>query len=132
MTRAGLGVGVAGAGRVATTVPGPPGSTAGRPFWREILAPYERPRIPRSLLDLATSAVPYLALLVLMYLALDVSRLLTTRSYATTGNVVLEVVDDQGLAGGRFALDASPDGATCVETRSSVKRFAATSAMTCR
>lgn len=47
---------------------------------------------------------------------LDVSRLLTTRSYATTGRVVLEVVDDQGLAAGRFALDASPDGASCVGT----------------
>lgn len=47
---------------------------------------------------------------------LDVSRLLTTRSYAATGRVVFEVVDDGGLAGGRFALDASPDGATCVET----------------
>ena len=31
------------------------------------------------------------------------------------GGVVFEVVDDQGLAGGRFALDASPDGATCVD-----------------
>ena len=31
---------------------------------------------------------------------LDVARLLTTRSYATTGRVVLEVVDAQGLAGG--------------------------------
>ena len=47
---------------------------------------------------------------------LDVARLLTTRTYATTGRVVVEVVDAQGLAGGRFALDASPDGATCVAT----------------
>jgi predicted acetyltransferase len=47
---------------------------------------------------------------------LDVSRLLTTRSYAATGRVVLDVVDDQGLATGRFALEASPDGSTCVET----------------
>jgi omega-6 fatty acid desaturase (delta-12 desaturase) len=47
-----------------------------RPFWRELLAPYEEPRLGRSLLDLATSVVPYLALLVLMYLALDVSYLL--------------------------------------------------------
>jgi acyl-lipid omega-6 desaturase (Delta-12 desaturase) len=47
-----------------------------RPFWREMLAPYEQARLGRSLLDLATSVVPYLALLVLMYLALDVSYLL--------------------------------------------------------
>jgi acyl-lipid omega-6 desaturase (Delta-12 desaturase) len=47
-----------------------------RPFWRKALAPYERPRLGRSLLDIATSVVPYLALSALMYLALDVSYLL--------------------------------------------------------
>jgi omega-6 fatty acid desaturase (delta-12 desaturase) len=47
-----------------------------RPFWREVLAPYEQPHLGRSLLDIATSVVPYLALLVAMYLALDVSYLL--------------------------------------------------------
>jgi omega-6 fatty acid desaturase (delta-12 desaturase) len=45
-------------------------------FWRDTLAPYARPRLGRSLLDLATSVVPYLALSVLMYLALGVSYLL--------------------------------------------------------
>ncbi len=44
--------------------------------WRETLAPYARPRLGRSLLDLATSVVPYLALSVLMYLMLGVSYLL--------------------------------------------------------
>ena len=62
--------GVAGATRARTTVP------AGRPFWRDVLAPYERPRVARSLLDLATSVVPYLALLVVMYLVRDISLLL--------------------------------------------------------
>ena len=47
-----------------------------RPFWRKALAPYERPRLGRSLWDIATSVVPYLALSALMYLALDVSYLL--------------------------------------------------------
>jgi len=47
-----------------------------RPFWREALAPYAQPRLGRSLLDLATSVVPYLALSALMYLALDASYLL--------------------------------------------------------
>jgi predicted acetyltransferase len=47
---------------------------------------------------------------------LDVARLLSTRSYASAGRVVFEVVDDLGLAGGRFVLDATPDGATCSET----------------
>jgi acyl-lipid omega-6 desaturase (Delta-12 desaturase) len=52
------------------------GPGTGRPFWRETLAPYESPCLGRSLLDIATSVVPYLALSVLMYLALDVSYLL--------------------------------------------------------
>jgi omega-6 fatty acid desaturase (delta-12 desaturase) len=49
----------------------------GRPYWREALAPYSRPDLRRSLLDLATSVVPYLALMVAMYLLLDVSYWLT-------------------------------------------------------
>ena len=48
-----------------------------RPEWRDDLAAYTRPRVGRSLIDLATSVVPYLALSVLMYVALDVSYLLT-------------------------------------------------------
>jgi omega-6 fatty acid desaturase (delta-12 desaturase) len=47
-----------------------------RPFWREILAPYARPHLGRSLLDVATSVVPYLALSAAMYIALGVSYLL--------------------------------------------------------
>ncbi len=50
--------------------------STGRVFWGDALAPYSRPRLGRSLLDIATSLVPYLALSVLMYLALDVSYLL--------------------------------------------------------
>jgi omega-6 fatty acid desaturase (delta-12 desaturase) len=45
--------------------------------WKETLAPYARPRLGRSVLDLATSVVPYLGLSVAMYLLLDVSYLLT-------------------------------------------------------
>jgi acyl-lipid omega-6 desaturase (Delta-12 desaturase) len=48
-----------------------------RPFWREALAPYTRPRFGRSLLDIATSVAPYLALSALMYLALGASYFLT-------------------------------------------------------
>jgi omega-6 fatty acid desaturase (delta-12 desaturase) len=44
--------------------------------WQETLAPYARAHLGRSLLDVGTSVVPYLALWVLMYLALDVSYLL--------------------------------------------------------
>src|SRR3954447_18673602 len=42
--------------------------------WRATMAPYTQPHVGRSLIDLATSVVPYLALWVLMYLCLDVSR----------------------------------------------------------
>ena len=48
-----------------------------RPFWRESLAPYEGPNLGRSILDLATSVVPFGVLASMMYLALDVSYLLT-------------------------------------------------------
>ena len=44
---------------------------------------------------------------------LDVPALLTARRYTASGRVVIDVVDDQGLAGGRFVLEASPEGATC-------------------
>ncbi len=43
---------------------------------RAALAVYAKPRLGRSLLDVATSVVPYLALCVLMYLALSISDLL--------------------------------------------------------
>jgi omega-6 fatty acid desaturase (delta-12 desaturase) len=49
---------------------------AERPYWREPLAPYAQAHIGRSLFGLATSLVPYVALSVLMYLALDISYLL--------------------------------------------------------
>ena len=47
----------------------------GRPknWWKAELAPYARPDLRRSVLDLLTSVVPYLALMVAMYFALDVS-----------------------------------------------------------
>jgi acyl-lipid omega-6 desaturase (Delta-12 desaturase) len=43
----------------------------------DVLAPYAQPRLGRSVLEIATSIVPYLALSVLMYLTLGVSHLLT-------------------------------------------------------
>jgi omega-6 fatty acid desaturase (delta-12 desaturase) len=45
-------------------------------FWRERLAPYAEPSLRRSVLDLATSVVPYLALTVAMYALAPVSALL--------------------------------------------------------
>jgi len=53
------------------------GTASSRPFWRDALAPYTHPSLVRSALDVATSVAPYLALSMLMYLALNVSYLLT-------------------------------------------------------
>jgi acyl-lipid omega-6 desaturase (Delta-12 desaturase) len=66
---------------VTTTAPpstpdSPPGGRK-RPFWRDAVAPYEQPDVGRSLLDLATSVLPYLALSAAMYFLLDVSWLLS-------------------------------------------------------
>jgi acyl-lipid omega-6 desaturase (Delta-12 desaturase) len=47
-----------------------------RPFWRGALIPYARPDLGRSLLDIATAVVPYIALWVAMYFAFEVSYLL--------------------------------------------------------
>jgi omega-6 fatty acid desaturase (delta-12 desaturase) len=62
----------------ASAMPAVPGRRRGseRPFRRETLAPYAEPNIGRSLLDIATSVVPYLVLSVVMFLALGVSYLL--------------------------------------------------------
>jgi predicted acetyltransferase len=48
---------------------------------------------------------------------LDVPKALTDRGYDRSDDVVLEVVDAfGGWAAGRYALDATPDGATCEAT----------------
>jgi omega-6 fatty acid desaturase (delta-12 desaturase) len=49
--------------------------SADPPFWRDALAPYAAPHLGRSISCIVTSLVPYLALLVLMYLALEISYL---------------------------------------------------------
>ncbi|HET6857509.1 MAG TPA: sterol carrier protein domain-containing protein, partial [Streptomyces sp.] len=50
---------------------------------------------------------------------LDVVRALEARTYAVPASLVLDVRDAAGLAGGRFRLDASPDGAVCGPTNES-------------
>jgi predicted acetyltransferase len=50
---------------------------------------------------------------------LDVPALLAARTYSAPATVVLEVLDPAGFAGGRFALDADADGATCTRTTAS-------------
>jgi acyl-lipid omega-6 desaturase (Delta-12 desaturase) len=44
-----------------------------RPWWRDQLAPYSKPHLGRSTLDILTSVVPYLGLSVGMYYLIDVS-----------------------------------------------------------
>ena len=48
-----------------------------RLYWREAVVRHEQPSLRHSLLDLATSVLPYLALTVAMYLCLDVSVWIT-------------------------------------------------------
>lgn len=48
---------------------------------------------------------------------LDVARCLSSRNYAADGGLVVEVVDDdRPEVGGRFRLDAVPEGAECART----------------
>lgn len=47
---------------------------------------------------------------------LDVVRALEARTYEASASLVLEIGDRAGLAGGRYRLDASPDGAQCAPT----------------
>jgi omega-6 fatty acid desaturase (delta-12 desaturase) len=61
----------------------------GTPYWREALAPYSQPRLGRSLLDLATSVVPYIGLSVLMYFSLQVSYVLTLALAVPTAGFLL-------------------------------------------
>lgn len=65
------------------------GERVERPFWREALEPYARPRLGRSLLDLATSVVPYVALTALSYVLLDVSYLLVLALAVPTAGFLL-------------------------------------------
>ena len=52
-------------------------SAPGHPYWRDSVARHEQPSLRHSLVDVATSVVPYLALTVAMYLCLDVSVWIT-------------------------------------------------------
>jgi omega-6 fatty acid desaturase (delta-12 desaturase) len=66
-------------------------SEADRLYWREAVAKHEEPSLRSSLLDVATSIVPYLALTVAMYLSLDVSVWLTLALAIPTAAFLLRV-----------------------------------------
>ncbi|MER8031215.1 GNAT family N-acetyltransferase [Streptomyces bauhiniae] len=44
---------------------------------------------------------------------LDVAAALEARTYERSGSLVIEVLDEDGTAGGRYRLEASPEGASC-------------------
>ncbi|MGI8460308.1 MAG: fatty acid desaturase [Solirubrobacterales bacterium] len=56
----------------ATATEAPEAPVRKRPFWYDGLAPYMKPSLRLSILDLLTSVVPFIAGWVAMYLALDV------------------------------------------------------------
>jgi acyl-lipid omega-6 desaturase (Delta-12 desaturase) len=57
--------------------------------WRAAVREYARPHLGRTWLDIGTSVVPYLALVVAMYLLLDVSVLLTLALAPLTAGFLL-------------------------------------------
>ena len=73
------------------------------PSWRAELAPYAQPHLGRSLLDIATSVVTYLGLLVAMYFLLDVSYwLVLAVSVPAAGFLVRTYVIFHDCAHGSF------------------------------
>jgi omega-6 fatty acid desaturase (delta-12 desaturase) len=60
-----------------TLAPPQVGSDSGNAYWRESVARHEQPSLRHSLVDVATSVFPYLALTVAMYLSLQVSVWIT-------------------------------------------------------
>ena len=72
-------------------------------FWRESLAPYAKPDLRRSVFDVATSVLAYLALTAVMYAALDVSLLLVVAlAVPTAGFLVRTFVVFHDCAHGSF------------------------------
>jgi len=87
------------------------------PSWRAVLAPYARPHLGRSLIDIATSLVPYLGLLVAMYVLLDVSYwLVLAVSVLAAGFLVRTYILFHDCAHGSFLPWGKANewlGATC-------------------
>lgn len=64
-------------------------SATGSASWRKAMAPYAQPRLARTLLDLVTSVVPYLGLLVATFFVLRVSVLLSLALAPLTAGFLL-------------------------------------------
>lgn len=87
--------------------PGPDRAAASEspkePSRRAVLAPLARPRLSRSLIDIATSVFAYLALVVVMYQLLDVSYLLVlAASVPAAGFLVRTYIVFHDCAHGSF------------------------------
>jgi acyl-lipid omega-6 desaturase (Delta-12 desaturase) len=80
---------VTGGDDTATPAPAAKPAKRERPTWATALDPYSKPRVARSVLEIATSVVPFLALWVAMYLALDVSYLLVLALAVPTAGFLL-------------------------------------------
>jgi omega-6 fatty acid desaturase (delta-12 desaturase) len=87
------------------------------PSWRAVLAPHARPHLGRSLLDLATSVLTYLGLLVAMYFLLGVSVwLVLAVSVPAAGFLVRTYIVFHDCAHGNFLPWSKANewlGATC-------------------
>jgi omega-6 fatty acid desaturase (delta-12 desaturase) len=103
----------------AASTPFPSGTIGSwkAPSWRAVLAPYARPHLGRSLIDVATSLVPYLGLLVAMYFLLDVSYwLVLAVSVLAAGFLVRTYILFHDCAHGSFLPWSKANewlGATC-------------------
>ena len=62
---------------------------AGLQVWRQRLAPYARPDVPRSLLDLATSVIPYVVLSAATYVLLGYSKAFALLLFVPTAGFLL-------------------------------------------
>jgi fatty acid desaturase len=72
-------------------------------FWRDTLASYAMPDVRRALLDVATSAIPYLLLTALMYRGLRVSALLVVAlAIPTSGFLVRTFIVFHDCSHGSF------------------------------
>ncbi len=100
-----------------TLSPARPAGSWKAPSWRAVLAPYARPHIGRSLLDIATSLIPYLGLLVGMYFLLEVSYwLVLAVSVLAAGFLVRTYILFHDCAHGSFLPWSKANewlGATC-------------------
>ena len=96
--------------------------TASASAWRGILDAYAEPRLGRSLLDLGTSVVPYLALLVSIYFALRVSDAVAVLlAVPASGFLIRTFVVFHDCSHGSFLRSKRATSVAISETRTNVR-----------